>query len=597
LFPDKHRWGLAGVFMASVAAAAFETLGVASILPFMALVLDPSVLSRSPVVMRLLTTMGIVEAKTALLTVGIATVFTVGLGNLAAIANLYIQQVFAGHFEARLTSDLFAGYMQRPYAFHVQRDAPSLLKVLNSDVRAVIDGLFIPALNAASRALVILLVLAFLIWQDPSVALGVGAALSAMYVVVFWLVRRRQRVSGHAFNEANDLRSRISQEGLGGIKELLVLGRVTSSIELYGESATVAANSRAMAVFVGQLPRYLIETISFGAILVATLALIAFSGRSTSTVVPQLALYAFAGYKLLPAFQALFYAAVSIRFYAPAFLSLHRDLTSGPPERSAASSPPDSADRLMFQDRLTLQDVSFTYPGASRAALGPLALQICPRESIGLVGRSGAGKSTLADLILGLYPPTTGQILVDRQVVEGGTLRRWQKCVGYVPQQVFLANASITANIALGIRASDVDMESVVRAARLAQADSFIAELPRGYDTVIGERGVRLSGGQRQRLGIARALYHRPSVLVFDEATSALDGLTEDLVMEAITTLSKELTIILVAHRLRTIEACDRVVLLDEGKIIAEGSYDELKSTSPDFQRMIRRIDQSNDPH
>jgi ABC-type multidrug transport system fused ATPase/permease subunit len=233
--------------------------------------------------------------------------------------------------------------------------------------------------------------------------------------------------------------------------------------------------------------------------------------------------------------------------------------------------------------------VSFTYPGATRAALRDVSITIRRHESIGLVGRSGAGKTTLADLVLGLYQPSAGHVAADGVVLDPARLPGWRRRVGYVPQSVFLANATVRQNIAFGLDSDEIETARVHEAAHLAQIDEFVTRLPDGYDTLVGERGVKLSGGQRQRIGIARALYHRPDVLVFDEATSALDGLTEDAVMEAIRRLCAQHTILLIAHRLRTVKACDRVIMLDEGAVVAQGHYDELMRISLPFRRLAGR--------
>jgi ABC-type multidrug transport system fused ATPase/permease subunit len=260
-----------------------------------------------------------------------------------------------------------------------------------------------------------------------------------------------------------------------------------------------------------------------------------------------------------------------------------RDGGDAPPR---TLSPAESIDAPAMHRDLRFVNVTFTYAGAPRAALRDVSIVIRRNESIGLIGPTGAGKTTLADIVLGLYQPCAGNVAVDGVVLDAARLPSWRCRVGYVPQSVFLANATVAQNIAFGLAQCEIDQRRVHEVARLAQVDAFVQALPERYDTCIGERGVKLSGGQRQRIGIARALYHRPDVLVFDEATSALDGLTEDAVMEAIRTLSGQHTIILIAHRLRTVKACDRVVMLDEGVVVAEGPYGELMRSSLPFRRL-----------
>jgi ABC-type bacteriocin/lantibiotic exporter with double-glycine peptidase domain len=252
---------------------------------------------------------------------------------------------------------------------------------------------------------------------------------------------------------------------------------------------------------------------------------------------------------------------------------------------------------LAFKNEIKLSNLTFRYPSANRPALNGLSLCIPQNQSIGLVGRTGSGKTTLADVILGLYPPTAGSIEVDGVALSVDNERAWRRRVGYVPQSVFLTNASVARNIALGIPEDQIDHDAVLRSARMAQADEFIVQMPDGYNTVVGERGVKLSGGQRQRLGIARALYHSPDVLVFDEATSALDGMTEDAVMQAVKTLSAERTMILIAHRLRTVQACDRILMLEAGRIVADGSYQDLAENSDAFKHLAGLHESENGIH
>ena len=306
-------------------------------------------------------------------------------------------------------------------------------------------------------------------------------------------------------------------------------------------------------------------------------------GEGTAAI-PSLALYALAGNRLVPIFQQFFAAAITIKYHTRAVESLEEDLAivrhSTRHDRIEIDQP------LSFKNQIELKNLTFQYPTANKPALKDVSLIIPQNQSIGLVGRTGSGKTTLADVILGLYTPASGTIAVDGVSLTEANERAWRQRVGYVPQNVFLTNASAARNIALGIPADQIDHAAVRRSAQMAQAEEFITQLPDGYDTIVGERGVKLSGGQRQRLGIARALYHNPDVLVFDEATSALDGMTEDAVMQAVQSLSAERTMILIAHRLRTVQACDRIVMLEAGRVVADGSYEALMRSSADFRRL-----------
>jgi ATP-binding cassette, subfamily B, bacterial PglK len=591
LFFGRERRLLIGVFCVSAVAAVFETLGVASILPFMALVLDPSALERYAVIESATRWMGVTTTHGKLLAVGGATALIVALGNLAAALNLLVQQRFIAHTETRLSDALFSGYLHQPYTFHVQRDAPSLLKVLNVDVPSVANGVILPFLQGSSRLLMAMGILAVLVPRDPIVSMLVVCVLLVAYGLTFRIVRSSQHALSISANAGSLETGRVSQEALGGIKELQVLGRVNHAAEEFARASSQVARARTSLQAVGQLPRYALEIVAFGGILLITLTLSARTSASTQVIVPVLALYAFAGYRLLPALQTVFAGLVTIRFHLPAIASLHADYARTMRPATPAVGPSDTTPnpRVALREALQLTNVSFTYEGAPAPALRDVSLTIRATETIGLVGRTGAGKTTLADIILGLYERTAGRITVDGILLTGPAIAAWQRRVGYVSQTVFLANASITENIALGLPPKQIDLGAVYRAAYMAQADVFIQALPQQYDALVGERGLKLSGGQRQRIGIARALYNQPDVLVFDEATSALDGMTEDEVMEAIRAVSGERTIVLIAHRLRTVEACDRIVMLHEGQVLAEGSYARLLETSDSFRRFVGR--------
>ena len=320
------------------------------------------------------------------------------------------------------------------------------------------------------------------------------------------------------------------------------------------------------------------------------------TGRDIQAAVPLLVLYAFTGYRLMPAFQALFQNLTVVRFNWPSV-----ELMADEVSRQFGGFPLSSADGaasvqpLPFNECISLDQVGFAYPQASRAVIKDISLRIDKHMTIGLVGETGAGKTTIVDILLGIVSPSSGTLRIDGVPVDDSNRRAWQENIGYVPQQGFLSDASIASNIAFGIPPADIDMAHVERAARIAQLHEFILQLPDGYGTAIGERGVRLSGGQRQRIAIARALYRDPSVLVFDEATSALDGLTEEAVVDAIRRLSHQKTIITVAHRLSTVKDCDAIYLLERGRVSDVGTFDELIARNKTFQGMARHVDERAD--
>ena len=313
-----------------------------------------------------------------------------------------------------------------------------------------------------------------------------------------------------------------------------------------------------------------------------------------SKTLPVLALYALTGYRLMPAFQQIFQSILTIRFNWPSVVLVADELKNEEIKTASAllsTASEGGVAAMQFTDSLAISGVTFTYPGAHSPALDQVSLNVRKNTSVGLVGSTGSGKTTLVDIILGLFDPDRGALLVDGVPLDGKRVASWQANLGYVPQQIYLTDDSIARNIAFGIERELVDMARVRSAAKIAHLDQFItSSLPSGYDTVVGERGVRLSGGQRQRIGIARALYHDPAVLVLDEATSALDGITENAIVEAIRELSHEKTIITIAHRLSTVQECDVIYLLEGGRIVDQGQYEELLTRSPRFREMAKVV-------
>jgi ABC-type multidrug transport system fused ATPase/permease subunit len=409
------------------------------------------------------------------------------------------------------------------------------------------------------------------------------------YGTVYAIVRRSQhRLGWEQFNN-NGRRFMIAQEALSGIKDVKMLGREAELMRRFAEPSQRYSIAAAHNQIVSRIPRYALEMVAFGGILVILLITIR-KGGDVTRLLPQLTLYAFAAYRLMPALNELFASVITMRFNTAALESLHNDLTDrwrgGSSARHAVEEQPPAFDHTS-DVLLELAGVAFRYPGADRATIEDVSFTVRRRQVIGFVGATGAGKTTIVDLILGLLPPTDGEIRIEGVPLSEATSRQWRARCGYVPQDVFLSDDSIAANIAFGIPVSEVDVQAVHRAATTAQIHDFIKGLNDGYETVVGERGVRLSGGQRQRIGIARALYHNPEVLVMDEATNALDSVTETAVIDTIHRLAHKKTLIVIAHRLSTVRDCDRIFLIDEGRIAAEGTFPELHQTSARFRAMV----------
>jgi ABC-type bacteriocin/lantibiotic exporter with double-glycine peptidase domain len=449
----------------------------------------------------------------------------------------------------------------------------------------------LPALRIVAQGVTVLCLIAVMVWVQPLVAAVAVAALGLAYSGVYLLLRRFLARSGADRVQANQERFKIVHEAFGGIKELKVAGSERAYLRAFRNPALRFSRHQANNQIVAQLPRFAIEGLGLGAALAAVLALLAWTRGDLSTYVPVLGVYAFAGRRLVPAFQEIYRSAATLRFGRPALDALYDDFFQYQTDAAAngSASTQSNTPALVLRERLEFRNVCFAFTGSSHTvpALRGIDLEIQAGQVTGIVGATGAGKSTLVDLMLGLLRPTYGEIKIDGQVLTNDLIPDWQRSIGYVPQHIFLADESVAANIAFGVTPQKIDRDAVECAARQAQIHDFIvSELPEGYETKVGERGIRLSGGQKQRIGLARALYRDPSTLILDEATSALDNQTEHAVMHAIYQFGQSKTIVLIAHRLATVQKCDTIIVLDHGTIRDTGTYRDLSQRDPLFPQI-----------
>jgi len=565
--------------------AFLDMLGVASILPFMAVLANPELVQTNAVLNTAFTIsrhIGIYTTEQFLFALGVL-VFVLLVTSLAFKALTSYKQIrFALMREYSIGKRLVEGYVHQPYSWFLNRHSADLGKTILSEVKAVIDNGMIPLMTLMSQSTVALALLILLIIVDPLLALSVGVVLGLAYAGIFAVMNGWLKRLGQARIDANKERFTAVTEAFGAAKEVKVGGLEQAYIQRFAKPAEIYAKGQATAQVITQLPRFALEAIAFGGMLLVMLYLMAKSGNFASAL-PIIALYAFAGYRLMPALQQTYGAFTQLRFAGPALDALHHELSS----LQAADAQPGHIMPMPLTQAITLNHVSYCYPNAPQPALRGIDLSIPAHSTVGFVGATGSGKTTTVDVILGLLEPQEGALNIDGQPITAANRRQWQRAIGYVPQHIYLADDSVAANIAFGVNAKDIDQQTVERAAKIANLHEFVVnDLPQGYATTVGERGVRLSGGQRQRIGIARALYHNPQVLILDEATSALDNLTEQAVMEAVNNLGHDITIILIAHRLSTVRQCDQIHLLERGEVKASGTYDELAASCQQFKAM-----------
>jgi ABC-type multidrug transport system fused ATPase/permease subunit len=379
------------------------------------------------------------------------------------------------------------------------------------------------------------------------------------------------------------LQYKYVNETFGGIKDIKILGKERVFLNLFSvPSRKFAANDMKNEI-IGELPKYIMETIAIGGIL-CVIVLMVHSGSKMDEFLPVLTIYAFGAYRLLPSLQKIFRAVSNIKYHFKVIENLNRDYNALPDGASLSS---DETPRMQFEREIKLENIVFSYPNTNKDTINNQSLVIKNNTSVALVGSTGCGKTTIIDIILGLLEAKSGRIFVDGTEINDTNRKNWQKNLGYVPQFIYLTDDTIRNNIAFGIDPQKIEDEAIIRAAKIANIHDFVSgELSEGYNTVIGERGIRLSGGQRQRIGIARAVYHDPSVLILDEATSALDSLTEIAIMDAIKNLRNKKTIIMIAHRITTVKSCDVIYLMEKGTIIDSGHYSDLYQRNASFRKM-----------
>ena len=584
LTPHEKRRG-ALVLVLVIFMALLETAGVASILPFLAVLGNPQVVETNPVLTYLYATLGFQDVQRFLLALGIAAFGMVIIAAGFRVLTAYAMNRFISMRRHGLSERLLETYLRQPYAFFLNRHSGDLAKSILSEVDQVVGLVLGPAFHVIAASVVALALILMLVIIDPWLALGVGAVIGGMYLAVYLVVQGLLGRIGEDRTAANRERFTAAGEALGGIKDIKLLGREYAYLSRFRPPSIRFARHVATSTTLAEVPKYLIEAIGVGGILGLALVLMV-TTDGVGTVLPMLGLYAFAGYKLIPAAQRIYEGFARLRYGASAVDGVYQDLRHRTTlaEIHQAGLPAWTPKR-----EIALDGLSYCYPNAAKPALTDINLTIPVGSAVGIVGGTGAGKTTLVDIILGLLRPTEGTMYIDGEPVTATNLRTWQNALGYVPQHIFLTDTSIAENIALGVPNAKINREAVERSARIAQIHEFIVnELPQGYDTLVGERGVRLSGGQRQRIGIARALYHDADVIVFDEATSALDNLTESEVMAAIDALPGDKTVLMIAHRLSTVRRCDRIVVLDQGQMVGCDTWDALMAGNPAFQRIAK---------
>lgn len=561
---EKNRSVILMLFM--LIGALLEVAGIGLILPFIGLVLDPGFINRFQLALYIYQASGVQSHQGFVILACVLLVGFFTVKNLFLFFLCYYQNRFVAQKQIAMSRDLFLAYLHKPYDFFFNVNSADLQRNLHGSVSMVANGVLLNCLGLFSELVVVTAIFSLLLYADP-LSSGAALAFTGTALLISHLfsrnrVQRYSRISTSAFASM----IKWLNQGIGCIKEIKVLGREKFFLDKYCANSSGCAVATAKHQVLLALPRIYFEIITVTAIVLIVVVHL-LKGSDPQKLIATLGLFAMASFRLMPAMNRIATMLTGMRFGMVQLEFIHHDLVDRKPTALETDSGQTGENTTMtLTDRICLHDITYSYPSSGQAVLDSVNLTIPKGSSVGLIGASGSGKSTLVDLLLGLLPPSAGIISVDDTPI-AKNLRGWQRNIGYIPQQIYLIDDTVARNIALGIPDSEISTQRIWQVLEIAQLSEFVSSLPGQLDAGIGEQGICLSGGQRQRIGIARALYHDPQVLVLDEATSALDGETERSFMEAINRIGSGKTLIIVAHRLSTLDQCNAIYQLEQGRI------------------------------
>ncbi len=564
--------------------AFMEIIGVASIIPFMALVGDMTQLQQETFYAQVYQASGIESESEFVVILGIGVVVTLFVSGTISLFTTWRLCMFGTQLGTELSTRLYTHYIKQNWLFHASVNSAKLTKKIVNETNRVSGGIILPLMQMNARVVFTLFMIISIFIYDPRVAIVGLSVFAIVYLILFKIVKRSLERNGKAISQIFSKRYRLNNEGFGGIKDLLLLGRGDNFIESFNQTSKSLAHSQGTINALAQVPRYFIELVAFGSMMTITLYLISSYDGNLGMILPTLSLYTLAAFKLLPAIQNIYANVAAIKGNIAAFESIHDDLIWSSKPKALIQESKQSFLRVKHQ--ISLNNITFTYPDKTKSTLQKINMSILANSVIGIVGPSGSGKSTLINILLGLIEPQQGEMKIDNTILNYKNRRSWQNTIGFVAQDIFLSDRSIAENVAFGISKNEINLDKVKKALELSHLTELLQSLEKGIYTPVGERGVKLSGGQSQRIGIARALYHEADILVFDEATSSLDGISERRVMDAIHEFGGQKTIIMIAHRIKTVQNCNKIFYIDKGRVVDQGTYKELIERNDDFKNM-----------
>ena len=575
LFDPSEKKRFFFIVIVLIISSLIETLGLTSIMPFVYLASNPEAIIENKILNIIYiesNQFGIVTHEQFIIFFGLFVFFFLIFSLSIRAFTQYIINRFSYMRESSIGVRLIKNYLSQPYIWFVDKNSSDLTKNILSNVNIIIQHTVLPVMTLIANAVLALSLITLLVFVDPMPAITIGGTLFFSYIFIFFLLKKIIKRLGQKSVKANQNRFLTVSNSFQLIKELKINNLEKLYSDLFEKASLIFAKTNSFAVVAGQLPRFVIEGVAFGGMILLVLLSIS-KGGEFAKLIPVLTLYAVVGYRLIPAFQNIYDCYLRIRFSNLVLENIHQDLVN-----LKLTNVFQEVETLPFHKSINLNNVNFSYPNNNRKILKDTSLTIPFHSKVAIIGSTGSGKTTLIDIILGLLDPIDGSLLIDGLKINESNKTKWQKNIGYVPQQITLLDESIASNIAYGVKKEDIDISAVKNAAKIANIHEFITKLPNQYETFVGEKGVRISGGERQRIGIARAFYHQPKLLVLDESTTSLDENTEQMVIKEILDLKYEITIIMITHRINTIDKFDHIYKLTDGKL-SEVKFDKLKKT------------------
>lgn len=587
LLSKKERFRLIFIGALVLVSSFSEVVGILSIIPFLSLIANQSIIEENPYLQWFYQVGKFSDHANFMLFLGTGALVVFVTSIVINVLAIWIMTRWTYLREYSIGRRLFQHYLYKPYPFFLNRHSTEFSKNIFTEIALVINGVFIPGLYLISKTLTAITFIVALLIYSFKITLITFLIFGGFYMCIFFVLSRFLSNWGKKRLEVNKARFKIVSEAFVAVKEVLLYGMQQSFIRAFVSPSKQFAELQSKQNIVAAIPKYLLELLAFGSIL-AVLLFKLYRGDELNHIIPIITVYAISGYRLLPSLQIVFSNATKINFNRA---SLHN--LAGEFKENTLSIPIGNTakkEKIALNDKAALIDVDFRFDGEKEYTLKKINLYIRPGEKIGIVGRTGCGKTTTVNLLAGLLNPTSGQLVVDGKDINSQNVELWQNKIGYITQQVFMIATSIKKNIAFGEEDKDIDIDEVKRNCRIAQIHEFIEnELPNAYDTIVGERGVRLSGGQIQRIGIARALYRKPEILMMDEGTSDLDTVTEANLYNSIYASLGNIAFVIIAHRISSLEQCDRLYLFESGRIIDKGSYKDLMLRNKYFKELATK--------